>query len=131
MKADMKADHLRRGEHAEHQARQYLESHGLTFVESNYRCPPGEIDLIMSDRHTIVFVEVRYRKDQSHGGALESIDARKQHKLRAAALHYLQHRHGTAEVPCRIDVVLVSGNIDPPRRKTDGDADVDWIADAI
>lgn len=119
----MPASHLLKGRDAESRARRYLESRGLTFIEANYRCRPGEIDLIMDDRSTIVFIEVRYRKDQRYGGALESIDIRKQRKLRAAAQHYLQRRHGTVEVPCRIDVVLVSGSA--------GSMEVEWIPDAL
>lgn len=123
----MKASHLLRGEDAENRARRYLESCGLVFVEANYRCPPGEIDLVMNEDATVVFVEVRYRQDGRYGGALESITPRKQRKLRAAALHYLQSRYDSAEVPCRVDVVLVSGNIDG----TDGDAEVEWIPNAV
>ena len=123
----MKARHLLDGENAEQRARQYLQRRGLAFVEANYRCPPGEIDLVMSDGPTIVFVEVRYRRNQSYGGALESIDARKQRKLRSAAQHYLQRRHGKLEVPCRVDVVLVSGNIDD----ANDDQNMEWIPNAL
>lgn len=80
----------------------------------------------MREASTIVFVEVRYRKDDRYGGALESIDSRKQRRLRAAAEHYLQRRCGTVEVPCRFDVVLVTGS--------PGNADdhqVDWIQNAL
>lgn len=79
----------------------------------------------MRENAVIVFVEVRYRKDQRYGGALESIDHRKQRRLRAAAEHYLQRRHGSAEVPCRFDVVLITGSPD------DGRKQIDWIRDAL
>jgi len=122
--------HLIKGKDAEAWARDYLIRQGMTLVEANYRCPPGEIDLIMSESGTLVFVEVRYRADQSFGGALESITTRKQGRLRAAAMHYLQQRHGRMEVPCRIDVVLVSGALDPTGDST-GDLEVDWIPNAV
>jgi len=98
----------------------------MTFVEANYRCPPGEIDLIMKADPKLIFVEVRYRAHESYGGALESIDARKRRKLRAAASHYLQSRHGTMEIDCRFDVVLVAG-IDAAAPN----AQVDWIPNAL
>lgn len=123
-------DHLVAGNNAEGHALSYLIQHGLTRIESNYRCPPGEIDLVMNDNGTVVFVEVRYRADESYGGALESIDARKQRKLRAAAMHYLQQRHGTMEVPCRFDVVLVSGSLDTASNETGG-VELDWIPNAL
>lgn len=79
----------------------------------------------MREEGVIVFVEVRYRKDQRYGGALESIDHRKQRRLRAAAEHYLQRRHRSADVACRFDVVLITGSPD------DGDKQVDWIQNAL
>ncbi len=79
----------------------------------------------MREDSTVVFVEVRFRKDRSYGGALESIDFRKQRRLRAAAEHYLQRRYGTTEVSCRFDVVLITG-------QPDGDDEqVDWIQNAL
>lgn len=117
--------HLIKGRDAEDRARRYLERRGLTCIETNYRCRPGEIDLIMRDNAVIVFVEVRCRKNHRYGGALESIDFRKQHKLRAAAEHYLQHRRSAAESPCRFDVVLITGSPDS------GGEHVDWIPNAL
>lgn len=120
-----RAGHLIKGRDAESRARRYLERRGLACIETNYRCPPGEIDLIMREDGVIVFVEVRYRKDHRYGGALESIDHRKQHRLRAAAEHYLQRRRGTADAPCRFDVVLITGVADG------SDGNVDWIQNAL
>lgn len=79
----------------------------------------------MRENSTVVFVEVRFRKDHGYGGALESIDFRKQRRLRAAAEHYLQRRYGTTETPCRFDVVLITGQPDG------GDEQVDWIQNAL
>lgn len=117
--------HLLKGRNAESRARRFLEARGLKFIEANYRCRPGEIDLVMRDRATLVFVEVRYRKNDDFGGALESIDARKQSKLRAAAEHYLQRRRIGS--PCRFDVVLITGS---PGGSKDGPR-VDWIPNAL
>lgn len=121
----MRAPHLIRGRDAEDRARRHLEDHGLACVSANYRCQAGEIDLIMREGPAVVFVEVRYRSDRSYGGALESIDARKQRRLRTTAEHYLQRKHRGPVPPCRFDVVLITGS------GGDGDADIEWIQDAF
>jgi len=121
--------HLVKGRLAERRAREHLELRGMALVEANYRCPPGEIDLVMKQGPVLVFVEVRYRADESYGGALESIDARKRRKLRAAAAHYLQTRYATMEVDCRFDVVLVSG-MSAAGTAAD-EVQVDWIPNAL
>ena len=55
------------GKSAEEYAKQYLQRQGLTLMGQNYRCKYGEIDLIMQDKKTTVFVEVRFRKSQRFG----------------------------------------------------------------
>ncbi len=111
----------RRGIEAEHAARAYLERRGLRWVEGNYRCRGGEIDLVMRDGAVWVFVEVRYRRGQCYGGALASVDRHKQARLLTAAQHYLQ-RH-RLDVPARIDVLALS--------PAEGDYRIEWIRDAI
>ena len=108
----------RRGRDAEKQALEFLRRRGLSKVERNYRCRFGEIDLIMRDGQTLVFVEVRMRASSSFGGAGESIDAHKQRKLLSAARHYI----GTlGKLPeCRFDAVLLNG-----------DTEVEWIKNAF
>jgi len=108
----------RRGLEAEELAFEYLRSQGLTAVERNYRCRLGEIDLIMRDGETLVFVEVRMRASSNFGGALESIDARKQRKLLSAARHYIGALGKTPN--CRFDAVLLNG-----------DNHIDWIPNAF
>lgn len=91
----------------EQRARLYLQSKGLTFLEANYRCRYGEIDLILKDKSTLVFVEVRYRANQDFGGAAASITSQKQQKILRTAQYYLQE-HG--DQACRFDVVAFGGN---------------------
>lgn len=86
-------------------ARRFLEDRGLTLVAHHVHCRHGEIDLVMRDEHTLVFVEVRYRRSERFGGAAASVDRRKQARLIAAAGYYLQ-RHPT-DLPCRFDVVAI------------------------
>ena len=102
----------RQGDAAEALALRHLIKAGLTRVETNYRTPGrggGEIDLIMSAPDgTLVFVEVRQRSGQSHGGAGASIGADKQRRIILAARHYLMRFASLP--PCRFDVVLIEGN---------------------
>lgn len=96
---------IARGAAAEQAAADYLAQQGLLPVTRNFRCRLGEIDLIMRDGKTLVFVEVRARASGEFGGAAASIDSRKQHKLIAAAQMYLTQVSPTP--PCRFDAVLI------------------------
>ncbi|RZL33076.1 MAG: YraN family protein [Rubrivivax sp.] len=103
------------GDAAEDAALAHLQRAGLRLLERNYRVAAGpsrragEVDLIMLDRDgTLVFVEVRARADDSHGGAAASVTLRKQQRLIYAAQHYLQ-RHASPP-PCRFDVVAIDGD---------------------
>ncbi len=118
------AAHNEAGRRAERDACKYLERRGLTLVERNYACACGEIDLIMRDRSTVVFVEVRYRRSRRYGSAAESVDWRKQGKLSATAARYLQEHPKAARQPCRFDVIALTG-------QGDETAHIDWIADAF
>ena len=104
---------------AEALAAEYLVRNGLTLTGRNYRCRLGEIDLILRDGASIVFVEVRLRTNPSFGSAAESIGHRKRTRIIAAAQHYLA---GKPEAPCRFDVVLLD-QLEPPR--------IEWIRDAF
>lgn len=93
-------------EEHEEQALRFLQAQGLRLRQRNYRCKAGEIDLIMEQGNTIVFVEVRFRSGTSHGGAAASVTKSKQRKLHLTASHYLQSQHlNEARQPCRFDVV--------------------------
>ena len=87
-------------------------------VDKNYRCRHGEIDLIMHDGDSLVFVEVRYRRSESFGGALASVDAHKQRKLISTAAHYLQAKG--QRCAARFDVVAVGAN-----------RQIDWVPNAF
>ena len=90
---------------AEKQAAHWLTEQGLIVVARNFRCRQGEIDLIMQDGDTLVFTEVRWRSNPSHGGALASVDHHKQRRLILAARHYLGRHPQYHDRPCRFDVV--------------------------
>lgn len=94
-----------KGAQAEQQAARFLRQQGLQLLAQNYRCRMGEIDLIMQDGETLVFVEVRLRSNPAFGGAAASIVKAKQQRIIRTAQHYL------ASLPhlprCRFDAVLM------------------------
>ncbi|MET1079163.1 MAG: YraN family protein [Pseudomonas sp.] len=96
------------GREAEDLARAHLERQGLRLLAQNWHCRQGELDLVMLDGDTVVFVEVRYRQHAAWGGALESVDARKRTKLTAAAQQFLLRQTRWSAHPCRFDVIAVS-----------------------
>ncbi|MGH8509159.1 MAG: YraN family protein [Gammaproteobacteria bacterium] len=99
-----------RGAWAESIALRYLGARGLQLLTRNYRCLVGEIDIIMKDNDTLVFIEVRYRASAEYGSPLETINHTKQGRILKTAGHYLlTHRTSTAHVQCRFDVVVVTG----------------------
>lgn len=89
---------------AEKLAETFLVGHGLKLLTRNYHCRFGEIDLIMLDAKTLVFVEVRLRTNAQFGSAGNSITPQKMQKLILTAQHYLQ-LHG--DQPCRFDAILM------------------------
>ncbi len=99
------------GTEAEINAQDHLMQQGLQVIKRNHRCRGGEIDLVMRDADTLVFVEVRLRRNKNFGGALASVDRRKQSRLTIAAQHYLQNN--TWNGPCRFDVVGIDASGNP------------------
>ena len=90
---------------AEALAAEFLMRQGLAIVARNFRTRFGEIDLIARDGRVLVFVEVRMRRSDAFGGAVESITARKRARLVAAANGYLAMLG--REPPCRFDAILM------------------------
>jgi putative endonuclease len=112
------------GKAAEALARQHLEQQGLRLLAQNWHCRRGELDLVMLDTDTVVFVEVRYRRQAAWGGAIESVDARKREKLTMAAMHFLQQESRWAKHPCRFDVIAIN-------RKGNAPPQLNWIQNAF
>lgn len=108
------------GDAWELKARRWLEGKGLRFVAANVRGRGGEIDLIMKDGQTIVFVEVRFRQSSRFGGAAASVTLAKQQKLLQTAHLWLARHNGSFDtVDCRFDVVAFTGNA------------IDWLKNAF
>ncbi len=86
----------------------YLIQRGLKRLNQNYRCRMGEIDLIMQEGQYLLFIEVRYRKNDDFGGAKASITKEKQKKIRKVAEFYLKRFGQNAQsIFCRFDAVTV------------------------
>ena len=103
------ASNRERGQDGEEACCRYLQQQGLKLLARNYHSRRGELDLVMKDDNTVVFVEVRYRKSSAYGSALESITTRKQEKLRITAEQFLQQE--TKLKNGRFDVVAMTGNL--------------------
>ncbi|AGL86797.1 MULTISPECIES: YraN family protein [Pseudomonas] len=112
------------GRDAESQALWHLQQHGLRLLAQNWLCKRGELDLVMLDGDTVVFVEVRYRKHTQWGGALGSIDGRKRQKLILAAQLFLQSESRWSSHPCRFDVVAIDG-------ASGAEARLNWLRNAF
>ena len=108
------------GKQAEQQALAYSQGEGLSHLASNYRSRFGEIDLIMRDKQTVIFVEVRMRASDDFGGAGASITPAKCKKIVTTAQHYLAELRETP--PCRFDVVLLGAGASPK---------IEWIRNAF
>jgi putative endonuclease len=98
------------GQQAEAWAERHLCQHGLKVLARNWRCREGELDLVMLDGDTVVFAEVRYRLHRQWGGALGSIDSRKQARIIRAAERYLFQEPAWASHPCRFDIIAIEGH---------------------
>lgn len=97
-----------RGDNVELFAENHLKKQGLTLVEKNFNSRFGEIDLIMLDNSTLVFVEVRFRANTSYGSGAETVNFRKQQKIIKTAQLYLQANKKMQQRDCRFDVVSVT-----------------------
>lgn len=111
------------GHSAEQKARLFLQTKGFRFIEQNYTCRYGEIDLIMSDKDDIVFVEVRSRSRVDFGHPAETINASKQAKLIKTATHFLQKKEWLYKVSSRFDIVALQLVADK--------WELDWIKNAF
>jgi putative endonuclease len=111
------SDKQEQGRQWENTAQLYLQRHGLVLIEANFRCKLGEIDLIMREDRTLVFVEVRQRAAGAQVSAAASISPAKVRRVVRAAQVYLQRYPRLP--PCRIDVVAIDGGR------------IEWLKNAI
>lgn len=116
-------DRRARGDGVEAAALTHLQAHGLQVLARNAQARGGEVDLVMLDGATVVFVEVRYRASAMFGGGAASVDRRKRRKLVHAAQVFLMKHPTLAQATCRFDVVDASGDPTAPRLR--------WLRDAF
>ncbi|GLQ73871.1 YraN family protein [Vibrio penaeicida] len=110
------------GERYESFASKFLAGKGLKPIESNFNTKVGELDLIMKDQSTVVFVEVKYRKQSHYGHAAEMVTPAKQRKLIKAAMIWLSKNNlSPYDTDFRFDVVAIH----------DEGRQVEWIKNAI
>lgn len=106
---------------AERMAGEFLKKKGFEILCSNFYTRFGEIDLIVEDAKTLIFVEVRYRQQQTLITPAESVDKKKQRKIIKSAINYLHqnptHKH------CRFDVIAI--------QPKEGGNEINWIKDAF
>jgi putative endonuclease len=115
---------LQSGAASEQLAAEYLLTQGLVVIARNLRCRAGELDLVGLDRSVLVVVEVRQRIRADFGGALASVNRRKQRKIILATRYFLQRRAAWRGHALRFDVVGVEGRPDGVNR-------IVWIKDAF
>lgn len=101
-------DRQRIGAAAEDAALAFLTGEGLRLLARNVRYPFGEIDLVMREAATVVFVEVRFRRNDRFGGAAVSVDAAKRRKVARASQAWLGSHRQYAQASCRFDVIAVT-----------------------
>lgn len=118
----MKDPTVQRGKLTEQAVLEYLKRQGLTELSRNFRTRTGEIDLIMLDRTTIVFIEVRSRSSNQFMDPVETIDQRKIKKILRTSHAFLQQYKGAFD-SCRFDIVTLTGKIRSPR--------INWIKNAF
>lgn len=88
----------------------FLQSGGYNIIKQNYYCRYGEIDIIAEENGYIVFIEVKYRKNTTSGSPEEAVNGKKRQRIRQAALDFLIKNYRTEEIPCRFDIVAITGS---------------------
>lgn len=111
------------GRSIEDLAVEYLQNAGIITLHRNFRCKYGEVDIIAKDQTTLVFIEVRYRKNAAFGHPMETVTFNKQQKIIATAQYFLLIRNWANTLACRFDVIAVL----PAQNKFN----IEWIKDAF
>jgi len=93
------------GQTGEDIAVRHLKDKGYSILHRNFRTPLGEADIIVRDKETLVFVEVKARTSDAFGQPFEAVGYRKQEKLKKIALYYIKHTR--TESPVRFDVISI------------------------
>jgi putative endonuclease len=111
------------GMRGEKLAREHLRKKRYNIVEHNFRCPQGEIDLIVRKDKAFRFIEVKFRRTMEYGPPEESVVRRQQQRIRKAALVWLNRRHLPMNSEIHFDVLAIS--------EFRGDQKYEYIEDAF
>lgn len=107
------------GHQYEQKAKAYLQAQGLTCIAENFSCKTGEIDLIALGQDTLIFIEVKYRKNSNYGHAAEFITPQKQLRLQRCAQRFLHTQPRYQNMMMRFDALLITGD------------QIEWIRNAF
>lgn len=110
-----------RGQQMEDQALAFLNKQGFKLIERNASSRYGEIDLIVSDGQTLVFAEVRFRRNKTHGSGAETVTRSKQQRIIQTAQFWLQRQSRWQHYPARFDILSLSGE----------PVEIEWLTDAF
>lgn len=107
----VKEENFEKGRKGEDLAKAFLVNKGFGFIESNFENKIGEIDLIMSDRSWLVFIEVKYKSDDRLGLPEEMISNQKIWQIKRVAESYLVEKKDALKDFCkyRIDAICILG----------------------
>jgi putative endonuclease len=111
------------GKNAEDFAANYLTKQNIKLISRNFHSRFGEIDLIGLDQNILIFVEVRYRKDEHYLTAIETIDWRKCEKIITTSKYFLNKHKKYQLYLCRYDVITITGELEKPV--------IEWIKNAF
>lgn len=92
-------------------AEAYLKKKGVKIVCKNYRVRQGEIDLIGWEKNTLLFIEVKYRKNNKAGSALEAVGYAKKKQISRVSLFYLNQKRLDMNISMRYDVIAIEGEL--------------------
>ena len=111
------------GNRYEEIALNFLLKKKLSLIIKNFKTKIGEIDIILTDKEFLVFVEVRFREDNDYASGLESITYQKQRKIIKTAQMFLVHNKEYQNFYCRFDVISIS--------RYDNKIQIHWIKNAF
>lgn len=111
------------GKIAEDLAANYLGKQGIKIVDRNFHSRFGEIDLIALEQQILIFIEIRYRKNEKHIAAIETIDHFKCRKLISTSEYFLNKHRNYQSYQCRYDVITIIGELGKPS--------IEWIKNAF
>ena len=101
------SDPKKLGRWGEKKSERYLRRKGFRFITRNFRCKPGDVDLVMSDASgALVFIEVKTRSSESKANAQDAVNPRKRQKLAAAAKYFVK-QYKIKGKPLRFDVMAI------------------------